>query len=433
MNSRRRRLENQNPGGSSVYPLPPPESRLVYRMPEADLSTLDRCVVAGTSLFIVGSFLWVPLVYAFALRKWRSIPAHDKKRRAVYAAILVASLALMTVKGPHRSPRVGAWLRVRKWPLWSAWLKFIAMEVRADRDASQTSTMPKDDTKVLQAFVPHGIFPFAFAFGALPDIASKAFGRFRPVVATATNFFPVVNDFLLWLNKMYVCCSPLVVALSVTKRWLLLAATVSLNCGCMLRLLATKSTSSHARIHARTHGCCSILFMLQIIHSDASKEAVNLALSKGDRVGIVPGGIAEIFEGYPKEGTRPDEEYSIVRKGFLRLALQHGVPVVPIYCFGATKMFRRLNLPVLERLSSLIRASVVVFYGVWGLPIPFRQKLLYVIGNPIVPPSTMNGVVGEEQAVDDMHRQFCEELLRIFDRNKESYGWHNKTLKLIAR
>lgn len=158
-------------------------------------------------------------------------------------------------------------------------------------------------------------------------------------------------------------------------------------------------------------------------------------MSRGDRIGIVPGGIAEIFEGYPKHGAGPNEEYSIVRKGFLRLAVQHGVPVVPIYCFGATKMFRRLNLPFLDRLSTFMRASVVVFFGVWGLPIPFRQRLMYVIGNPIYADRhrEVTNEYDEQHAVDEMHVQFCNELLRIFERHKESYGWGHKSLKVISR
>ena len=165
---------------------------------------------------------------------------------------------------------------------------------------------------------------------------------------------------------------------------------------------------------------------------DASRSTVDRALSNGDRIGIVPGGIAEIFEGYPKHGTKPDEEYSIVRKGFLQLAYRHKIPVVPIYCFGSTKMFRRLNLPFLERLSSLIRASIVVFYGVWGLPVPYRQKLLYVVGNPIYPPSTA-AASNPDLAVNIMHEQFCTELHRIFDRHKEAYGWGNKSLHVLFR
>ena len=206
MNSMRRRLENQNPGRSSVYPLPPPESRILLRIPAGELSTLDRCIVAGTSLAIVGSCVWIPLVYAWALRKWKSIPATDRKRRKVCSGLVVASLALLLVR-PQRSARFGAWLRVRRWFLWSSWLKFIAMEVRADQainsDASSSKFDMQNDQAIL-AFVPHGIFPFAFAFGCLPEIAQRAFGIFRPVVATATNFFPIVNDFLVWMKKVYV-------------------------------------------------------------------------------------------------------------------------------------------------------------------------------------------------------------------------------------
>ena len=131
-----------------------------------------------------------------------------------------------------------------------------------------------------------------------------------------------------------------------------------------------------------------------MLASDASKASVDAALSQGDRIAVIPGefqsryipeknlvsqinvgGIAEIFEGYPKPNTRPDEEYAIVRSGFLRLAIKHGVPVIPVYCFGATKMLRRLQLPLLETISNYLRISLCIFYGVCGLPIPFRQRL----------------------------------------------------------
>jgi len=199
MISRRRRLENQNPGGCSVFPLQPPNSRLIFRTPETEISVFDRSVIAGTSLVIVGSFVWVPLVYAWAVRRWKS--CQDKKRRAVYAGILLSSLAIISW-GPHRRARFGELLKVRRWPLWSVWLKFIAMEVRLDQEKETALDMRKD--QAILAFVPHGIFPFAFAFGCLPEIAQKAFGIFRPVVASATDFFPVVNDFLSWLGKVYV-------------------------------------------------------------------------------------------------------------------------------------------------------------------------------------------------------------------------------------
>jgi len=59
----------------------------------------------------------------------------------------------------------------------------------------------KNDQAIL-AFIPHGIFPFAFAFGVLPELAQRIFGFVHPVVATASGLFPVVRDFLNWAGAV---------------------------------------------------------------------------------------------------------------------------------------------------------------------------------------------------------------------------------------
>jgi 2-acylglycerol O-acyltransferase 2 len=139
-----------------------------------------------------------------------------------------------------------------------------------------------------------------------------------------------------------------------------------------------------------------------------------------------------MFEGYPKPGTHPDEEYAILRnrKGFIRMAIKHSVPVVPVFCFGATKMLRRLQLPAFfEALSKALRISLCIFFGAWGLPVPFRQKLTYVMGNPMWPDK--RSAQSFEDQVDAMHSEFCKELTNLFERYKGSYGWDHKTLKLV--
>lgn len=191
--------EHRNHCRSSMYPLAPAGSQVLLRVSGADLTFADRCLVTGSSLFVVGAFAWAPLLYLYAWRKWKAIPAHQKRRKSLYLALLLLAIAFVTY-GPHRSRRFGQWLQVRKWGLWTAWLKFIAMEVRKDQEENCRAEDP--DKPAILAFVPHGIFPFAFAFGVLPEMAQRAFGTFRPVVATATNFLPVVSDFLLWVDKM---------------------------------------------------------------------------------------------------------------------------------------------------------------------------------------------------------------------------------------
>jgi 2-acylglycerol O-acyltransferase 2 len=87
---------------------------------------------------------------------------------------------------------------------------------------------------------------------------------------------------------------------------------------------------------------------------DAKEESVSKAIKDGCSVSICPGGIAEMFWGYPKEGCLPREEYAFLqsRKGFIRMAMKHGVPVVPVYCFGNTHAMHKARMPrALEALS----------------------------------------------------------------------------------
>jgi len=346
------------------------------------VAPIDSILVAGSSLFFVGSVVWVPLAYAWAVKKWRE--CKDKKRRAVYFGMILTAAALAMV-GPHRHPKVGKWLSARRWRLWNAWMNFIAFEVISDQgqvedcDGSYDrrdcpgakvgiSSLQKDEHAIL-AVVPHGLFPFALAFAALPERASQVFGEFKPVVATATALFPFIRTFLGWLGAV-----------------------------------------------------------------DASRDVVDEALSEGARIGLAPGGIGEMFEGYPKPMTNPNDEYATLesRKGFVRMAIKHGVPLVPVYTFGATKMLNRLQLPaIVEKISNLLRISLCIFYGRFGLPIPFRTKLLYVMGRTLYPPVASENSEEFREQVDALHNAFCQEIRRIFERYKVYYGWEDKRLNII--
>ena len=186
------------------------------------------------------------------------------------------------------------------------------------------------------------------------------------------------------------------------------------------------------------------LFLLPILNhmampfSDASKSVVDKALKDGNRVGVSPGGIAEMFV----PARHPNDEYILLakRKGFIKMSIKHNVPVVPVYVFGGTKMFHRLELPfIFEYLSKLLKISICIFFGRLGLPIPFRQKLLYVMGRPLFPPSLEDGLgdgnVEENESfqrkVDHFHNVFCDQIAKLFDRHKEHYGWGHKNLCII--
>lgn len=182
----------------SIYPSTHTGTEVLVNVPGSELTLVDRCLVSITSLIFVGSVAWVPLAYAYAWRRWHKIPKNQKRRRAVCAALLLALAAFFAV-GPYQSPRVGQWLKARKWYLWKSWLRFVAFEILADSGDAIRDVREK---QAIYAVSPHGLFPFALAFAALPEQAEPAFGMFRPIVATATAFFPFVRTFLSWLKKM---------------------------------------------------------------------------------------------------------------------------------------------------------------------------------------------------------------------------------------
>lgn len=356
---------------SSLYPLHPDGSRWLSRVSESEYTLVDKLVVGTSSLVIVGSVAWAPCLLAWAYRRWKRV--QDRRKKTIYAALIAATVGLYAVWAPHRNAKLGDWLRVREWKLWKAWIRFLAVEVVLDQpkndNLGKNERMDLKENNAILAFVPHGIFPFSFGAIALVEEGRKLFGSFRPIVASAVKHVPILADLVCWIGGL-----------------------------------------------------------------DASRSTVRRALSQGHRVGLVPGGIDEMFTGYPRPGCHPDEEYAIVRKGFLRMALQYKRPVIPVYCFGSTKLFRRLQLPnIVETLSHILRMSLVVFYGVWGLPIPFRQRLTYIVGDPILPNDPSLIGLPENEQVNALHKQFCQELERLFERHKEAYGWGHKTLQLLSK
>jgi hypothetical protein len=169
---------------------------VLLKVPENELTMHDRLVVFSSSLFFVGGVLWVPALYAWAWKRFLAIPKSQKKRRAVYATILLSATALYAA-GPHRNHRFGEWVQVSKWTLWKSWFRFLALEVVQDAPITSMKNLKEDQAII--AVVPHGIFPFALAFSALTELTEGVFGKYRPIVASAAMMIPWVRDVLVWV------------------------------------------------------------------------------------------------------------------------------------------------------------------------------------------------------------------------------------------
>ncbi|XP_066555634.1 2-acylglycerol O-acyltransferase 2 [Amia ocellicauda] len=165
-----------------------------------------------------------------------------------------------------------------------------------------------------------------------------------------------------------------------------------------------------------------------LIPSD--KESARYLLQRqegGNAVVIAVGGAPEALDAHPGAFT----VLLANRKGFVKLAIENGAPLVPVFSFGENEVFDQVENPrgtwlrwVQERLQKLMGVSLPLFHarGVFqysfGL-IPYRKPIFTVVGKPI--PVEKNERPTEEE-VDALHELYIEELCKLFEEHKGNYG-----------
>lgn len=163
---------------------------------------------------------------------------------------------------------------------------------------------------------------------------------------------------------------------------------------------------------------------------EAVDSSMSAALAAGESLAVTPGGIAEMFVA----GSRGSGEQAVLasRKGFVRLAIAHGATLVPVYVFGANHLFSRISLPdAITSLSRRLRASLMLFYGRWGLPIPFARPLTYAVGRAILMQKPIAGAPVNEDEVDFVHNAFVRSLRHAFQESKGTAGYSFASLDII--
>ncbi|XP_059401062.1 2-acylglycerol O-acyltransferase 2-A-like isoform X2 [Carassius carassius] len=162
----------------------------------------------------------------------------------------------------------------------------------------------------------------------------------------------------------------------------------------------------------------------------SDKESASYLLRQkggGNAVVIAVGGAPEALDAHPGNYT----VHLANKKGFIKLAIEHGADLVPIYSFGENEVFDQVENPrgtwlryIQERLQSIMGISLPLFHarGVFqysfGL-MPYRKPINTVVGRPI--PVEKNRKPTPEE-LDVFHQRYMDELTRLFEEHKGNYG-----------
>lgn len=161
----------------------------------------------------------------------------------------------------------------------------------------------------------------------------------------------------------------------------------------------------------------------------ASKTSLKKVLRKSGVDGCVVlsvGGIAELF----LSDTEYERLYLKSRKGFIKLALETGTDIVPVYLFGNTMTLSILSNNILACVSRKLQVSLTYIWGRYYLPIPRCTKLLYVAGKPLGMPKNLTNPTPSD--IDYWHAEYCKQVERIFEKYKERLpGYKHKKLEIV--
>ncbi|XP_063243582.1 diacylglycerol O-acyltransferase 2-like [Bacillus rossius redtenbacheri] len=155
----------------------------------------------------------------------------------------------------------------------------------------------------------------------------------------------------------------------------------------------------------------------------ASEKNIDYLLSYpggGHATALVVGGASEAYYCYPGS-------YTVIlkrRKGFVRLAVKNGVPLVPVISFGETDLYDQVPSPEgswLRWLQDQVRAmfgiAPVIPMGAFGF-IPFRKPVVTVVGKPMEVPKIPEPT---REEVDEVHKKFTDHLIAFFEEEKHKY------------
>jgi hypothetical protein len=109
----------------------------------------------------------------------------------------------------------------------------------------------------------------------------------------------------------------------------------------------------------------------------ATKRSFKKTVERVGSCSVIPGGIAEMFM------LDDDNERIFLRKrfGFVKVALEAGASLVPIYHFGASRVLSVSRSSFLQSMSRSLKMSLILFYGRSYLPIPRRYTSQPVIAH----------------------------------------------------
>jgi hypothetical protein len=148
----------------------------------------------------------------------------------------------------------------------------------------------------------------------------------------------------------------------------------------------------------------------------AAKASMVSYMKQGQDIALPPGG----FEEATLTSLEHDRVFISKRTGFVRLCLQHGIAIRPVYVFGEKSLYWNVQGGWKTRLAlNKFGLPTILPFGYPWIPLVPKNtaSLTICIGSPLVLPRLENPT---KEQVAHWHAKYVAALTRLFEDNKET-------------
>ena len=189
-------------------------------------------------------------------------------------------------------------------------------------------------------------------------------------------------------------------------------------------------------VGARLSGlAATVIFQIPVVRElflslgylDAGRATADKALARGRSLYVCTGGEEESM----RSARGVDVVVLARRKGFVRLAVKHGVDVLPMFCFGeleAVGAVRPLPRGLSDFLRRKLRVSTTLFVGRFGLFVPRRVPFDLCVGAPVSVAKRAPGTPEYDAEVQRVYEAYIAEIAQTFEMHKVACGYANRKL-----
>eukprot|EP01135_Chromosphaera_perkinsii_P000551 Nk52_evm13s123 gene=Nk52_evmTU13s123 len=150
---------------------------------------------------------------------------------------------------------------------------------------------------------------------------------------------------------------------------------------------------------------------------DAARYSAKSVLEQGKSIVLVPGGATEALYCSPEKDILQLRN----RKGFVRLAIEHGAHLVPVFSFNENNAFDQFSAD-----NKLVNGAKLHFQRLFGLSLPLisnifpkRANVTTVIGAPIETKQYDNP---SDEMVKEVLDKYIESLEKLYDEHSKVYN-----------